>query len=61
MKCKKCHRGEFVYLLGFAFMVIAFNQLLVGCIEVQKSSSYLLFAAGLVIMIFGAFLKSSKK
>ncbi|WP_281950505.1 hypothetical protein [Nitrosophilus kaiyonis] len=59
MKCKKCKRGEFVYLLGFAMMVIAFNQLSVGCIEVEKSSSYMLFGAGFLIMALGAYLKSN--
>jgi len=60
MKCKKCTKSEFVYLLGFAMMVIAFNQLSIGCIEVEKSSSYALFGVGFLIMAFGAYLKSTK-
>ncbi|GEM_PF-1782507 len=58
MKCKKCTRAELVYLLGFAMMIVAFNQLTVGCVEVEESSSYMLFGAGFVIMALGAYLKS---
>jgi len=58
MECKKCKRGEFVYLLGFAMMVIAFNQLTIGCIEVERSSSYILFGVGFIIMALGAYIKN---
>jgi len=60
MWCKKCKRGEILYLLGFAMMVIAFNQLTIGCIEVEARSSYILFGAGFLIMALGAYLKSNR-
>ncbi len=60
MGCKKCSRGELLYLLGFAMMVIAFNQLSIGCVEVEESSSYMLFGAGFLIMALGAYIKSNK-
>lgn len=58
MECKKCKKGELIYLLGFALMVTAFNQLTIGCIEVKPSSSYMLFGAGFIIMAFGAYLSA---
>ncbi len=58
MKCRVCRRGELFYLLGWGLMVTAFNYFTVGCLQLTQSGAYGMLIIGIVVMTFGAYLKS---
>ena len=58
MKCRVCRRGELFYLFGWGLMVTAFNSFTVGCVELSRSGAYGMLVMGIVVMVFGAYLKS---
>ncbi|BCD67726.1 hypothetical protein NitYY0918_C0627 [Nitratiruptor sp. YY09-18] len=61
MKCTVCRRGELFYLFGWGLMVTAFNSFTVGCVELSTTGAYSLLIAGVVVMIYGAYIKSKAK
>ncbi|WP_255531404.1 hypothetical protein [Nitratiruptor sp. YY09-18] len=42
-------------------MVTAFNSFTVGCVELSTTGAYSLLIAGVVVMIYGAYIKSKAK
>ncbi len=58
MKCKVCKKGELFYLFGWGLMVTAFNSFTVGCVELSEAEAYGMMIFGILVMVYGAFLKS---
>ena len=60
MRCKVCKKGELFYLFGFGLAITGFNYLSFGCIELTKNGAMGMLVAGILVMIFGAYLKSAR-
>ncbi len=58
MKCRVCRRGELFYLFGWGLMVTAFNSFTVGCVQLSTTSAYGMLIGGILVMVYGAYLKS---
>ncbi len=58
MKCRVCRRGELFYLFGWGLMVTAFNSFTVGCIRMGSEGAYGMLIGGILVMVYGAYLKS---
>ncbi len=58
MKCKICRKGELFYLFGWGLMITAFNNFAVGCVQMSRAGAYGMLLGGILIMVYGAYLKS---
>ncbi|NPA03532.1 MAG: hypothetical protein GXO61_01595 [Epsilonproteobacteria bacterium] len=58
MRCRVCRKGELFYLFGWGLMVTAFNSFTVGCVQLSYSGVYGMMIAGVILMVYGAYLKS---
>jgi len=58
MRCRVCRKGELFYLFGWGLMVTAFNSFTVGCVQLSYSGVYGMMIAGVILMVYGAYLKA---